>query len=191
MCVFTAQVTSQFVAENEAMRSTVEKLKGVLEAIDGERFQEVSDKLVALDASQSGHIQMLAFMLKAESETLRAESRKHDQALHEPYQRLQAAEVALSNSPRPETGSSGSRLGVPDPSGWTLDVLNGRDGGSALCRESFDLQAGSIWAGIEKVLEHLRESKTVINRSAYEFCCRESLLNPVGDCDYLTVGRKI
>ena len=60
------------------MRATVENSKGVLEAIGGERFQEVSDKLVALDASESGHIQMLASMLKAESETLRAKSREHD-----------------------------------------------------------------------------------------------------------------
>ena len=83
-------------------------------------------------------------MLRAESEVLSSESRKHDHALHELYRRLQAAEAALSNSSRPETSSSGSRLRVPDPSGWKLDALKGRDDGFSLWRESFDLQAGSI-----------------------------------------------
>ena len=39
--VITAQVTSQCVVESEATRATVENLKGVLEAIGGESFQEV------------------------------------------------------------------------------------------------------------------------------------------------------
>ena len=70
------------------MRATVENLKGVLEAIGGDRFQEVSQKLAALDATQLGYVQMLSAMLNAESAALRAESVKHDQALHELHQRL-------------------------------------------------------------------------------------------------------
>ena len=31
----------------------------------------------------------------------------------------------------------------------------------------------------------------MIIRSAYEACCRKNLLDPVGDWDYLTVGRSI
>ena len=53
------QVTSQLVAENAAMPLTIENLKGVLEAIGGERFQEVSEKHAALDATQLGYVQTL------------------------------------------------------------------------------------------------------------------------------------
>ena len=112
------------------------------------RFQDHSERLVAFD---SGYVTILAGMLNAESTTLRAESYKHEAHA----QRLQAAEAALSS--RPWTSSFGSRLRVPDPSGWKLDVLKGREDGFSPWRESFDLQAGSIWAGIEKVLEQLCE----------------------------------
>ena len=78
--VITAQVTSQFMAENEAMRAEILNSKGVMEAIGGKCFQEVSEKLVALDAAQSGNVQILAGMLSAESSTLRSESYKHDRA---------------------------------------------------------------------------------------------------------------
>ena len=53
MTQISEQVTSQFAAKNEAMRATAENLKGVLEAICGKRFQEVSEKVAALDATQS------------------------------------------------------------------------------------------------------------------------------------------
>ena len=144
--VITAQFTGQFVAENEAMRATIENSKGVLEAIGGERFQEVSQKLAALDATQLGYVQMLSAMLNAEAAAFRAESVKHGLALHDLYHQLRADEGvpgALTSGPRPETGTSGSRLRVPEPSGWNLDVLKGCDEGFALWRESFDLQAGA------------------------------------------------
>ena len=45
---------------------------------------------------------------------------------------------------------------IPDPSGWKLDVLKGREDGFQLWRESFGHQAGSIWAGLDKI-DRLRE----------------------------------
>ena len=71
-------------------------------------------------------------------------------------------------------------------------MLDGRDHGLALWRESLDLQAGSIWTGLEKVLEQLRGSKTVITREAYESCFLTLFGHtPIGDWDCAMVGRKI
>ena len=79
------------MAENEAMRATVGNPKGVLESIGGERFREVAEKMAALDATQSGHVQIFAGMLNAESVTLRAEPAKHDQALRSQHEALQGS----------------------------------------------------------------------------------------------------
>jgi hypothetical protein len=60
------------------MRWTIENLKGLLEAIGGERFQEVSEKLAALDATQCGYVQTLSAMLNAESMTLSGDAASED-----------------------------------------------------------------------------------------------------------------
>ena len=75
----TAQVIAQFVAEMGEMFSTVDSLNSVLDAIGGEQFREVAEKMRVLDATQSGGIAMLSGVPLADSGVLRAGSVRHDQ----------------------------------------------------------------------------------------------------------------
>ena len=83
------------------------------------------------------------------------------------------ANEAFPSSALPGRGQGGAnrspaRIRIPDPSGWKLDVLKGKDCNFISWRECFDLQAGSIWHGIDKVLEYIRDETKTVNESTFE-----------------------
>ena len=51
-----------------------------------------------------------------------------------------------------------------------MEILKGRDDGFQLWRDTFDFQGGSIWTGLDNVLEQLGDSKSVVARETYESC---------------------
>ena len=100
-------------------------------------------------------------------------------------------QFCMSSGPRP---GGGPRLRVPDPAGWKLRVFEGRDDGFHKWREAFDLQVGSIWIGMDVILEGLRDRKEAVTRESYEAAFAEvdvpSGSNPA-DWDYAFVSRKL
>ena len=114
------------------MRSTVENLKGVLEAIRGEHFLVVAEKMADLDAARSGHIQMLSGMLSAESGVIRAESvrrgqalRSQSHALQAAFNRIQSVKEALRSGVGSGQGGRSSKplVRIPNPCTQTTDML--------------------------------------------------------------------
>ena len=79
-------IVSQFVGDNTNTRSEIRNLKEVMQAIGGDRFQEVSAKLASLDEANKHHLGLLSTMMRDEASMLRSESAKHEQALISQHQ---------------------------------------------------------------------------------------------------------
>ena len=105
-----------------------------------------------LDNSQSQNVALLSTMLGNTSNELRDWMPTHKRSFQEAFGRLNKLEQsARDGAPSPRVGGF-SRLKIPNPAGWKLEILKGREDGFHLWRESFDLQTGSIWHGMEKIL---------------------------------------
>ena len=112
-------------------------------------------------------------------------------SFQELYAKLSVLERTARDAGSRPRDFGGSRLKIADPAGWKLDVLKGRDSGFLLWREGFDLQTGSIWHGMEKVLETLRELKVVVNAEQYNIACNGHRLNLLDDWHSDLVSRKL
>ena len=86
-------------------------------------------------------------------------------------------ELAMAGPDRHDIGSdSGNRRGphtrplrVPDIGNWKLKVFHNDAPGSFLeWRKEFDIQLGNVWAGLDNVLEEIRDSTAPIDESTYE-----------------------
>ena len=55
----------------------------------------------------------------------------------------------------------GSRLRVPDPSGWSMYTLKNGEDDFKGWREALETQVGSIWLGLDDLLELIRDKKQV------------------------------
>ena len=110
--IVTSRVTELFVAENAEIKLTVQNLEGVLEAIGGERFQQVAAKINAIETVQANRLAVLAQMLAAEAGVLRSEVVKQ-------------IEVALGRGVD-KVDARGERAAprfcIPGPSGWKLEA---------------------------------------------------------------------
>ena len=51
---------------------------------------------------------------------------------------------------------------------WKLEMFKGKEDGFHLWRETFELQAVSIWLGIDRLFENLRGETLVSDRKAYD-----------------------
>ena len=79
-------------------------------------------------------------------------------------------------------GGGGPRLRVPDPSGWSMATLkNGNDDFKGW-RESLETQVGSIWLGLDRMMELIREKSQVVvpfTQVVYEeLLCKAYPVNP-------------
>ena len=73
----------------------------------------------------------------------------------------------MSGGPAPG-GARGYQIRIPDPKAWNLTVLKNGESGFLPWRKSFDLQVRAIWAGLDQVLESLREEIVPVDKSLYE-----------------------
>ena len=62
---------------------------------------------------------------------------------------------------------------IPEPVGWKLDVFKGEEDNFAIWRETFDLQAGSIWHSFDRFLEALRDKPTTIDVDVFSATTHE------------------
>ena len=116
---------------------------------------------------------------------------QHGRSFAELYGKLTALERTAQEAGSAPRDFGGSRLKIPDQAGWKFDVLKDREDGFQLWRESFDLQTGSIWHGMEKFLETFRELKLVVDVEQYNMACHSHWLDPIGDWNYDVVSRKL
>ena len=129
--VLNEQLIAAFVHKNAEMRKAEESLKFVMEAIGGEKFGGVSVKMANLDKSQSHNVALLRDMFGKNTNDLRDRMPAHDRSFQEAFVRLDRIEQsARVDLPRGDGGSS--RLKIPDPAGWKLQILKGREDGFQL-----------------------------------------------------------
>ena len=62
-------------------------------------------------------------------------------------------------------GKGGYQLRMPHPSGWKLDPLKEGTHGFHAWRKTFDLQVRAVWAGMDTILEAMRDEAGVIDDS--------------------------
>ena len=72
------------------------------------------------------------------------------------------------------------QLRVPDPNSWKLDRLKDGTYGCHAWRKFFDLQVRSVWAGMDMMLEAMRDEAGVINASVYARLKSVQFLLPEG-----------
>ena len=56
------------------------------------------------------------------------------------------------------------RIRIPAPSGWKMSMLKGKDDGFGGWRDSFDLQIGSVWMQLDKLLVEIRDFKGLFDQ---------------------------
>ena len=64
-------------------------------------------------------------------------------------------------------GARGYQIRIPDPKQWNLTVLKDGETRFLPWRKSFELQVRTIWAGLDVVLEALREETSPVGRESY------------------------
>ena len=124
---------------------------------------------------------MLGDMFIKSSGELKDRMYGHDTSFAEVYGKIAAIERFAQDAGSRPAESGGSRLRIPDPAGWKLDVLKGREDGFLIWREGFDLQTGSIWHKMDKVLETIRDLKVVVDVAQYNKACYDNSLGYEGD----------
>ena len=77
-------------------------------------------------------------------------------------------------------GKRGYQLRVPNPNCWKLDRLKDNTHGFHARRKSFDLQVRSVWAGVDKILEAMRDEAGVVDASVYAHLKSVQFLVPEG-----------
>ena len=119
-----------------------------LELREVSRSDSLAQQLIG--ATQALQQQMLA---------MTAELLAQDEAIKDSGRRLDVRVTDIEHGlTGPGQHSSGKgpgkggpqRLRIPDPNGWKLEVFKGKEDGFHGWRESFELQAGSIWLGLDR-----------------------------------------
>ena len=90
------QIDGRLEFITNAFQSEMTSLKGIMQAIGGEKFEEVSKKLAFLDDSNKHHIQLLSEMMRGEATILRTahDNLKTEQVRHAQEIGVQQAAVA-------------------------------------------------------------------------------------------------
>jgi hypothetical protein len=90
-------------------------------------------------------------------------------------------------------GARGYQIRVPDPKSWNLTRFKNRESGFLPWRKSFELQVRAIWAGLDVVLEALREETSPVGREVYNRLVQPHI--PEGaspmDWDYTHISNKL
>ena len=152
-----------------------------MEAIGGDKFEAMASKVAQFDQTLLDRTSMLGDMFGKSSSELGDRMHIHETKFAMVYGKLTALERSVQEAGSRPAESGGSRLRIPDPAGWKLDVLKGRDDGFFIWREGFDLQTGSIWHKMEKVLETIRDLKEVVGVEQYNWACYSHSLGYDGD----------
>ena len=77
----------------------------------------------------------------------------------------QMMNTPVDGSRQSPLGARGYQIRVPDSKSWNLTVLKNGEAGFLPWWKSFELQVRAIWAGLDVVLEALREQTFPIRRA--------------------------
>ena len=126
-----ASIAAAFVYQNAERRKAVVSIKTVMEAMGGEKFEDVATKMAELDKSHSHNVALLSDMFGKNTNDLRDRLLAHDRSFQEAVGRLDRIEQsARVDQPRGHGGSSCRK--IPDPAGWKFEILKSREDGFAL-----------------------------------------------------------
>ena len=64
-------------------------------------------------------------------------------------------------------GARGYQIRVPDPKSWNLTILKNGESGFLPWRKSFEFQVRAIWAGLDVVVEAIREETSPVGQEVY------------------------
>ena len=95
---------------------------------------------------------------------------------------------------RTEGSKTPRRLKLPDPNGWKIEVLKGEHTFHRW-RDTFELQIGTIWTAIDKLLLTIRDEEEVFTEERYQELVTELELVTEecnkADWQYQFVSRKL
>ena len=182
----------------ETLRASVDAMGSKLEATSDGKLAQVAEALSTSAAREEGRM----VYMRAEISQLAAELRGAGLAMQQEIVGLTTKVETIEHMPTGGGGNGGdraargSRLRVPDPSGWKIEILK-KDDNFPAWRETFDLQAGSIWHGIEDVQEAIRDSKNVVTNDGFYEICKTLDFDPpanganIEDWNYLFLSKKL
>ena len=147
------------------LKAAVEKLATVS---DG-KLDTVATKLIAQEAlmedfkaDHAKNIQVVHTIMSSEVRDMHGTLQQFSATLNQRMAQLEhVVQQQVMNAPvdgRPAPGGArGYQIRVPDPKAWNLTILKNGETGFLPWRKSFELQVRAIWAGLDVVLEALRE----------------------------------
>ena len=80
---------------------------------------------------------------------------------------MQMQNHTVGESRQAPGGARGYQIRIPDPKQWNLTILKKGETGFLPSRKSSELQVRAIWAGLDVVLDALREETSRIGREIY------------------------
>ena len=182
------EVSAAFSTSQARITTTQEIVEKTLAKLD----QELKEAIDKLSMVSDGKLDAVATKL-VEQETLmnefKQDAKKNVSVIHgimssevrsmhgevcnlqsEMKMRMQQAETCIQqNTPvdgarQGPGGARGYQIRVPDPKSWNLTILKNGEFGFLPWRKSFELQVRAIWAGLDVVLEEMREESSPVGR---------------------------
>ena len=183
------------------LKTTVEKLATVS---DG-KLDTVATKLIAQEAlleefkaDHAKNIQVVHTIMSSEVRDMHGNvtqlgstlNQRMGQIEHIVQQQMMNAPVDGRQAPG---GARGYQIRVPDPKSWNLTILKNGETGFLPWRKSFELQVRAIWAGLDVVLEALRDEALPIGRAVYERLVQPHMPDGASpmDWDYIHISNKL
>ena len=161
------EVGGTITQEQLRVGTALQEMEAKIGAVQEGRLNEVATKIVHMEGNRQQFQESVATMFQAEQRLVRNES-ETVRAKIESIERRLADGLPDQHYIGEGEGQSGPRVRVPDPAGWKLDTLEPKQGGFVKWRESFDLQVGSVWMGLDSYLEALHIEKDKVNKDHYE-----------------------
>ena len=189
------EANASFKGEQERISALIEQLRQEIATVESGALEGLPARLLANEQHASGIAQTLHLSV----ESMRQEFLKWSA---ESAHRMSALErFANDNSKGVGQNSGGGgggrgyQLKVPDPGNWKLDKLKDGNSGFHSWRKSLDLQVRAVWAGLDVILEQIRESDEAMNRSRFEKLLWDNGTCPPGhspmDWDYTHISNKL
>ena len=156
------------------------------EAVGAGNLDKVAEAILDFHAKDQSRMDLLTNLHSAHAAKTEQVMREHDGGLRGLVDKVQNAEAAftalqakfaaveadLATKTQPQQfnigdggdrsgGSRAQRLRIPDPKMWSIGDFKAKEDGFHSWRDTFELQVGGVWLGLDKCLEHLREEKFV------------------------------
>ena len=179
-----SEAAKNFTAEQARIDQMLDKVASNLSAVDVERVDAIAaliqtsqSKFDSIELTSQNNMGLLQGLHNDLWQRTSASIIEHRLMID----RIVAGDVRVGGRPAHFDVSGGDpndrdankrpRVRVPDPSGWKLDTLKKGDSDSNNWhewRDSFELQVGSVWPGLDRVLVKIRDEPNPDKKSDSE-----------------------